>query len=243
MDDYSKSSDSLFWKSRQRQVTKREFEDWATPEMSGQRMVELVTVWLSATVERIHPDLRADWSIDFERPGWIDLEIPAHAIHELERMTVDLPGIVPGLVKASQSSLLDEETWKAIERAIAIKSAVQSLRGVEPRQAVIILETILYCSLTMAEAHTKPWEPVAESGLRAKTGRSKGGKSGVVFTEEKQAEFEAIWLKWVAEGRPGKKRDFDEEAVERFHISLKSAEAKRLKLEKSLTSTYQGDHI
>lgn len=190
MDKNAKPFDSLFWKSEYTQVSKAEFEAWSTPEMTGRRMLDLVTIWLTDAVDRIEEQHKPDWQIDFHRPDWINPENPEHVIHELERMTINLSGIN----KAYWASQVDADTRQAMEIIKAVRSAVQSLRGVDPRQAVKILETVLHCSLTVAKAHTKPWERKAEHRLGVNT--DAGIKGGEAKREQAQPRIEKAKEHW-----------------------------------------------
>lgn len=225
----------LFWEAgTTTTMTEQEVAGWRSPEQTGERLVETVTAWLAHALEQ----LPAEWQgfrIDFERPDWIDPRTPEHALHELQRLMVQLPHAIP------EKPPLEREQRRAVEVLMAARDTVEAVQGLAPARALVLIDNAINLGIAAARAHVEPWEVVAATGLRASKGRSRGGKSGVVFTSERRADFKAAWEEWVADGRPGKKRDFDEAAAARFFISTKTAEAERHRLEKSLTSTSQGD--
>lgn len=232
---------NLMWRQEWRRVTRDEFQALGTLEQTGKRVVETITAWLAHAFDSLPPSKQSELHVDFERPEWVDIEIPAHALHELQRLAASMQGYV---TKAHwKSEGWTDDQWRALGVLQSIRSAVVTTHGLEARQALPLMDAMLNVGVAVSKAHTVPWEPVAKYGLEAKEARKAGPAAKKLLKGASKKAFRDAWSDWVRAGCPGKKYQFDQRMAERFHISAKVAEKERLALQDSLAPSSEGETL
>lgn len=184
---------SLLWRTEWRRATREEFAALGSPEQTGRRVVETITAWLAHAFESLPPDKQAELRIDLERPDWVDIEHPEHALHELQRLAASMQGYV---TKAHwKSEGWTDDQWRALGVLQAIRGAIKTTHGLEARQALPLIDALLNVGVTVSKAHTVPWEPVARTGLLNRTGGNKGRETRT----SEAAEMRQKWRNRAAE--------------------------------------------
>ncbi|WP_445005479.1 hypothetical protein [Halomonas mongoliensis] len=163
-----KEKSGLFWGAgTTTSMTEQEVAGWRSPEQTGERLVETITAWLAHALEQ----LPAEWQwfrIDLERPDWIDPRTPEHALHELQRLMVQLPHAIP------DSPPLEREQRRAVEVLMAARDTVEAVQGLAPARALVLIDNAINLGIAAARAHVQPWEAAALTGKDVRGGGDKG---------------------------------------------------------------------
>ncbi len=192
----------LFWKETPGKVRKgKEAEEYTalhcSPEQTGERLVETVTAWLAHALEQ----LPAEWQrfrIDFERPDWIDPGTPEHALHELQRLTAQLPRAIP------EKPPLEREQRRAVEVLMAARDTVEAVQGLAPARALVLIDNALNLGIAAARAHVEPWEVRVEIRL---AGNQRGGqRTGELKQEQAQERINRARSIWEGLDKPERNR-------------------------------------
>lgn len=176
----------LFWgPGTTTTMTEQEVAGWRSPEQTGERLVETFTAWLAHALEQ----LPAEWQrfrIDFDRPGWIDPRTPEHALHELQRLMVQLPHAIP------DSPPLAREQRRAAEVLMAARDTVEAVQGLAPSRALVLIDNAINLGIAAARAHVEPWEVVAGTGKKSRDGGDKGRKTRQTEAQRRYARWQKI---------------------------------------------------
>lgn len=182
------TGESLFWCTTTTPLTKEEFEVWRSPEQTGLRLVESITVWMATALEKLPEEYRAWFRIDFDRPEWIDPEIPEQALHELHRLTIKMPAALPAWWE------LDREQHRAAAALVAIRDAVCATHGMDAPRALVLVEMATDLGFRLAQAHIEPWESRVEHRLAVNQDAGKrGGERKQQQAQERIEQARAIW--------------------------------------------------
>lgn len=184
----------LFWEAgTTTTMTEQEVAGWRSPEQTGERLVETVTAWLAHALEQ----LPAEWQgfrIDFERPDWIDPRTPEHALHELQRLMVQLSHAIP------EKPPLEREQRRAVEVLMAARDTVEAVQGLAPARALVLIDNAINLGIAAARAHVEPWEVRVEKRLAANV---KGGEGNARRSkEEAQKRRDRARKEWEKLSRP-----------------------------------------
>lgn len=160
----AREDQGLFWQENRRRVSEAEAERYASAAETGQRLVETVRGWLAKAAGELTPEQRA-WLHVEEIPTVPDplashLDHPHIALNEIARMVWAGPTTRPDWWE------LTEAQEHAVEVILAVRAAVETVRGIPAEQAVIVLERAVDLGVTVAQAHVYPWEPIAARGER-----------------------------------------------------------------------------
>lgn len=178
---------NLMWRQEWRRVTRDEFQALGTLEQTGKRVVETITAWLAHAFDSLPPSKQSELHVDFERPEWVDIENPAHALHELQRLAASMQGYV---TKAHwKSDGWTDDQWRALGVLQSIRSAVVTTHGLEARQALPLMDAMLNVGVAVSKAHTVPWEPVAARGLKDQADKRRAARHR---HEEEQSDKEFV---------------------------------------------------
>jgi len=181
-----------FFKKETRKITAEEAERLDSPEAIGHELVLNVKGWIvkALTVLEGHPGIMP--TVDMTPPDWLDLSVPDHAIHELQRVCRQLPRYMP---PASTQDQLNQDEQNAVEVIYRIRQLHDTLvgLGVPASSAVVLIKAGLLMGVSVSHAHVDPWEPLAVSGLKSKKGGSKGGE------KEKRRK----WAEWACDRAGG----------------------------------------
>ncbi|MCE9681946.1 hypothetical protein [Halomonas alkalisoli] len=214
-----KEQSGLFWgEGTNTPMTEQEVAGWHSPEQTGERLVETVTAWLAHALEQ----LPAEWQwfrIDFERPGWIDPRAPEHALHELQRLTAQLPRAIP------EEPPLEREQRRAVEVLMATRDTVEAVQGLAPPRALVLIDNSLILGIAAARAHVEPWEVYAASGHKSYLAAKESHEMIHGTQEEKEkrwSELQSILNAVVAEHPAWSITQCRKDAAEKAGCSLRT---------------------
>jgi len=181
----------LFWNGRNRSVSKAEAERFASPEETGRRLVVALRAWLARALEELPPEVRAWYRIELGPPVWLDPSQPHLALNECRRLARGIPAR-----RLAAHRPTDEQ-----ERALAVlhgaRAAVHAVGGMQPAQALVVLDRAIGLGVNLARAHVEPWEACAETGEKQKRAASAGHVT-THGTPEEKAERWAEYQNTVA---------------------------------------------
>lgn len=184
------TEDVKFFRTESHTISAEEAKRLNSPEVIGQELVFNVKGWIEKALATLsgHPDLRP--ALDLGAPEWIDLSLPDHAIHELQRVCLKLSKHMP---PDNRMETLTSDEKDAVGVLYGIKRLSNTFARLEApaKSAVVIIKASFDLGFMIAQAHVAPWEPLAESGWLSKT---KGGIGGGAKKISKWAEAVAAYL-------------------------------------------------
>ncbi len=189
---------SLFWKTTTTPMTKAEFEVWRSPEQTGKRLVEHVTTGLKRSLDKLPAECHDWFRVDFERPYWIDPEVPQQALHELQRLTIKMPDALPDWWT------LDREQQRVVEVLMAVREAIHATHRMDPPRTLVLIEQTIHLGFSLAQAHIEPWEIRVEHRLAVN--QDAGKRSGEKKQQQAQERIEQARTIWESLDKPERSR-------------------------------------